>query len=72
MNKEVLTKNHTEILKQIFTIYFRVLKFATKSPLLSVVLEGLSAFAHLIDASFFGDLMKVCYTAFTLPSCPLP
>ena len=39
--------------------YFRVLKNARQSPLLPAVLQGLGRHAHLIDAAFFGDLMKV-------------
>ncbi|KJE88702.1 hypothetical protein CAOG_00300 [Capsaspora owczarzaki ATCC 30864] len=49
----------TETLKWVFLTYFRVLKNATRSPLLPGVLEGLAKFAHLINIDFFSDLMSV-------------
>ncbi|KAJ3204230.1 CCR4-NOT regulatory complex component, partial [Dinochytrium kinnereticum] len=52
-------RKHTETLKLVFTTYFRVLKGAKDSPLLPVVLDGLSRFAHLINIDFFADLIKV-------------
>uniref|UniRef100_A0A8C6S6A1 Nucleolar complex protein 3 homolog n=1 Tax=Neogobius melanostomus TaxID=47308 RepID=A0A8C6S6A1_9GOBI len=52
-------KLHTEILNVVFVIYFRILKKAQKSVLLSVVLEGLAHFAHLINLEFFDDLVSV-------------
>jgi nucleolar complex protein 3 len=39
--------------------YFRILKNASKSTLLSPVLEGLAKFAHLINVDFFHDLLNV-------------
>jgi nucleolar complex protein 3 len=50
---------NTEIINTVFLTYFRILKTGRRSPLLSVVLEGLSKFAHLINVSFFDDLFAV-------------
>lgn len=65
---------NTEILNQVFVIYFRLLKnqveygFSDEAednkwfkPLLTPVLEGLSRFAHLIDIEFFDDLIALLY-----------
>ena len=41
-NKNVKEKKLTEITKLVFTIYFRILKTAPNSKLLSVTLEGLA------------------------------
>lgn len=41
-NKDSKTKFHTEIVKIVFTIYFRILKTAPKSTLMGVVLQGLA------------------------------
>jgi nucleolar complex protein 3 len=43
----------------VFVTYFRILKIASKSVLLSPVLEGLAKFAHLINVDFFHDLLNV-------------
>jgi nucleolar complex protein 3 len=59
VNKHALGRRQTETLNHIFATYFRVLKHGRSSPMLPAVLKGLSKHAHLIDASFFGDLMKV-------------
>jgi nucleolar complex protein 3 len=58
-NKNVKEKKLTEITKLVFTIFFRVLKSAPNSALLSVTLEGLSKFAHTINIEFFEDLIEV-------------
>eukprot|EP00126_Sphaerothecum_destruens_P010198 Sdes_comp20688_c0_seq1m16223 len=47
----------TDITKNMFLIYFRILKNASSSRLLPPVLEGLSRHAHLINVEFFSDLM---------------
>eukprot|EP00040_Diaphanoeca_grandis_P021963 m.117530 g.117530 ORF g.117530 m.117530 type:complete len:832 (+) comp28584_c7_seq1:97-2592(+) len=59
VDNKALARRQTEILNQIFATYFRVLKHGRHSPILPIVLEGISKQAHLIDASFFGDLMAV-------------
>ncbi|EDV93394.1 nucleolar complex protein 3 homolog [Drosophila grimshawi] len=55
------TKHHklTEIIKMVFTIYFRVLKNDPTSRVLSSILEGLAEFAHVINLEFFADLIDV-------------
>ena len=40
-------------------LYFSILKHPGRSPLLAVALEGISAFAHLINLDFFRDLLSV-------------
>ncbi|CAB4012851.1 nucleolar complex 3 homolog [Paramuricea clavata] len=57
--KEKSRKMQTEIIKLVFSIYFRVLKTSDVCPLLAPVLAGLSKFAHLINVDFFADLMTV-------------
>ena len=57
--KEKSGKMQTEIIKVVFSIYFRVLKTSYVCPLLAPVLAGLSKFAHIINVDFFADLMTV-------------
>ena len=49
----------TETLKNLFVLYFSVLKHQGRSPLLPSALEGLTAFAHFINVDFFRDLLAV-------------
>ncbi|EFN69036.1 Nucleolar complex protein 3-like protein [Camponotus floridanus] len=58
-NKQTKSKILTEITSVIFTIYFRVLKQAPNSKVLSVCLEGLAKFAHCINIDFYQDLVSV-------------
>ncbi|XP_029177821.1 nucleolar complex protein 3 homolog [Nylanderia fulva] len=58
-NKQAKSKILTEITSVIFTIYFRVLKQAPNSKVLSVCLEGLAKFAHCINIDFYQDLVSV-------------
>ncbi|XP_065090931.1 nucleolar complex protein 3 [Ochlerotatus camptorhynchus] len=58
-SKQVQLKKLTDITKLVFTIFFRILKTAPNSKLLSVTLEGLSKFAHTINIEFFSDLIEV-------------
>ncbi|GLG95825.1 Nucleolar complex protein 3 homolog [Gryllus bimaculatus] len=58
-NKQSKQRNLTEVTKTVFTIFFRVLKCAPSSKLLSVTLEGLAKFAHCINLEFFQDLVNV-------------
>ncbi|GAB6023340.1 Nucleolar complex protein 3 [Chamberlinius hualienensis] len=51
----------TEIIKQVFLTYFRVLKKVPNCKLLGAVLEGLSKFAHLINIDFLDDLISVLH-----------
>ncbi|KAI0241833.1 hypothetical protein LSAT2_017982 [Lamellibrachia satsuma] len=50
---------NTEIISLVFLTYFRILKQARHSKLLSSVLAGLAKFAHLINVEFFDDLFTV-------------
>jgi nucleolar complex protein 3 len=59
INHEDRQKVHSETLKFVFLIYFRILKQAAGSNLVPVVLEGLSLYTHLINVDFFDDLLKV-------------
>ncbi|XP_055530605.1 nucleolar complex protein 3 homolog isoform X2 [Wyeomyia smithii] len=52
-------KKLTDLTKLVFIIFFRILKTAPKSKLLSATLEGLSKFAHTINIDFFSDLIDV-------------
>ncbi|XP_055637881.1 nucleolar complex protein 3 homolog [Toxorhynchites rutilus septentrionalis] len=56
---QIKQKKLTDLTKLVFTIFFRILKIAPKSKLLSVTLEGLSKFAHTINIEFFSDLVEV-------------
>uniref|UniRef100_U5EWB9 NOC3-like protein n=1 Tax=Corethrella appendiculata TaxID=1370023 RepID=U5EWB9_9DIPT len=58
-NKQIKNSKLTEITKLVFTIFFRILKTAPTSKLLSVTLEGLSKFAHTINIEFFSDLIEI-------------
>ncbi|KAH8369393.1 hypothetical protein KR009_009639, partial [Drosophila setifemur] len=58
-NKQVKHQKLTEIIKMVFTIYFRVLKNDPTSRVLSAILEGLAEFAHVINLEFFSDLIDV-------------
>lgn len=53
------TQQHTETLKLLFVLYFRILKNTTPTPLLPAALTGISRIAHLVNIDFFKDLMKV-------------
>ncbi|XP_018046208.1 PREDICTED: nucleolar complex protein 3 homolog [Atta colombica] len=56
-NKQAKHKILTEITSIVFTIYFRILKQAPNSKVLSVCLEGLAKFAHCININFYQDLI---------------
>ena len=49
----------SETLKIVFGLYFKILKQTEDSAMLSVVLDGISRSARLINAEFFGDLLEV-------------
>ncbi|XP_044010019.1 nucleolar complex protein 3 homolog, partial [Aphidius gifuensis] len=61
-NKVEKQKILTEITSIVFTIYFRILKQAPNSQVLSVCLEGLAKFAHCINLEFYQDLVNVINT----------
>ncbi|KAI4504694.1 hypothetical protein M0802_000244 [Mischocyttarus mexicanus] len=58
-NKQTKQKVFTEITSVLFTIYFRILKQAPNSKILSVCLEGLAKFAHCINLDFYQDIVTV-------------
>ncbi|XP_046385482.1 nucleolar complex protein 3 homolog [Ischnura elegans] len=58
-NKQSKIKYLTETTKAIFTIYFRILKTAPHSKVLSLTLEGLAKYAHCINIDFYHDLVLV-------------
>ncbi|EDV41814.1 uncharacterized protein Dana_GF17313 [Drosophila ananassae] len=58
-NKQAKHLKLTEIIKMVFTIYFRILKNDPTSRILSAILEGLAEFAHVINLDFFADLIDV-------------
>lgn len=60
-NKQAKNERLVDIMKYVFTIYFRILKRSPHSKLLSYTLEGLAKFSHLINIEFFHDLIEVLY-----------
>ncbi|KAG7190130.1 hypothetical protein KM043_006263 [Ampulex compressa] len=58
-NKQSKQKLLTEITSVVFTIYFRIIKQAPNSKILTVCLEGLAKFAHCINLDFYQDLVTV-------------
>ncbi|XP_055594720.1 nucleolar complex protein 3 homolog [Uranotaenia lowii] len=58
-SKQIKHKKLTDVTKLVFTIYFRILKSAPKSKVLSATLEGLAKFAHIINIEFFSDLVEL-------------
>lgn len=71
-NTRKVNSIHTQILSQIFSIYFRVLKvaaveiddkdkFQSYSKILDPVLAGLAQFAHLINMNFFEDVFNLLH-----------
>ncbi|KAH8099477.1 nucleolar complex-associated protein 3 [Cristinia sonorae] len=59
VDKEERAVAHTETLKLLFVLYFRILKNPEPTPLLPAALRGISRFAHLVNIDFFKDLMQV-------------
>ncbi|CAH0731328.1 unnamed protein product, partial [Brenthis ino] len=49
----------TEVTKTVFHIYFRLLKSAPKSGLLSAALNGLAKFTHVINMEYYSDLVSI-------------
>ncbi|XP_065183013.1 nucleolar complex protein 3 homolog [Sycon ciliatum] len=58
----------TEMLKLLFSVFFRILKRAPHQHLLPFVLEGLAKYAHLISVDFFVDLFKALDSILAMPS----
>ncbi|KAG6820591.1 hypothetical protein H0H93_014507 [Arthromyces matolae] len=59
VDKEERASTHTETLKLLFVLYFRILKNPHPTPLLPAALQGISRFAHLVNIDFFKDLLSV-------------
>ncbi|KAH7916052.1 nucleolar complex-associated protein-domain-containing protein [Hygrophoropsis aurantiaca] len=59
VDKDERAATHTETLKLLFVLYFRILKATRPTPLLPAALRGISKFAHLVNIDFFKDLMQV-------------
>ncbi|WWC72062.1 uncharacterized protein I206_106022 [Kwoniella pini CBS 10737] len=59
VDQEERAQVQTETLKNLFVLYFSILKSPTRTPLLSSALEGISAYAHFINIDFFRDLLAV-------------
>ncbi|BEI82716.1 hypothetical protein CcaverHIS002_0305840 [Cutaneotrichosporon cavernicola] len=59
VDEEERAQVQTETLKNLFVLYFSILKFPGKSALLPAALEGLCHFTHLINVDFFRDLLHV-------------
>jgi nucleolar complex protein 3 len=49
----------SDTLKLVFSTYFRILKETSDDAMLAIILDGISRFARLINAEFFGDLLEV-------------
>ncbi|KAJ7273676.1 nucleolar complex-associated protein-domain-containing protein [Mycena haematopus] len=59
VDKEERAVVHTETLKLLFVLYFRIIKNPRTTPLLPAALQGISKYAHLVNIDFFKDLLKV-------------
>lgn len=53
------SKVQTETLKNLFVLYFSILKQPKRGPLLPAAMEGIAKFAHLVNIEFFRDLLAV-------------
>lgn len=70
-NQKKKLEAHTQILNQIFFIFFRFIKdfiqvasdeeAVKNSSIMTPVLQGLSKFAHLINVDFFDDLLSLLF-----------
>jgi len=54
----VRARNQTDMVRAIFTVYFRILKKVQSSPLLPGVLAGLAQYGHLINVDFQVDMLS--------------
>ncbi|WVR07636.1 hypothetical protein IAU60_004678 [Kwoniella sp. DSM 27419] len=59
VDKEERAQVQTETLKNLFVLYFSILKNPQRTPLLPAALEGISTYAHFINIDFFRDLLAV-------------
>ncbi|XP_059051759.1 nucleolar complex protein 3 homolog [Achroia grisella] len=58
-NEAARRKQMTEVTKTVFHIYFRVLKQAPHSKLLTAALDGLAKFTHVINLEYYSDLVAI-------------
>ncbi|XP_014278519.2 nucleolar complex protein 3 isoform X2 [Halyomorpha halys] len=58
-NKNARNNLLTEVTKVVFMVFFRILKSAPSSGLLSAALQGLAKFAHCINIEFYQDIVTV-------------
>jgi len=61
----------TETLKNIFLLFFRILKNVENSPLLPAVLEGMAKFSHLINIELLMDLLDTLKKLLPSPNLSL-
>ncbi|OWT37457.1 nucleolar complex protein 3 [Cryptococcus neoformans Bt1] len=59
VDKEERAQVQTETLKNLFVLYFSILKNPKRTPLLPAALEGISTYSHFINIDFFRDLLVV-------------
>ncbi|WVN86488.1 uncharacterized protein L203_101652 [Cryptococcus depauperatus CBS 7841] len=59
VDKEERAQIQTETLKNLFVLYFSIVKNVKRTPLLPAALEGISTYAHFINIDFFRDLLVV-------------
>lgn len=59
VDEEERAQVQTETLKNLFVLYFSILKFPGRSALLPAALEGICHFTHLVNVDFFRDLLSV-------------
>ncbi|RXG60650.1 Nucleolar complex protein 3-like protein [Armadillidium vulgare] len=57
--QNIQNTHHSEIIEKLFGLYINVLKNRPYSKLMSLVLEGLAKFAHLVNMEFFSDLLEL-------------
>ncbi|GAB1605833.1 nucleolar complex protein 3 homolog [Argonauta hians] len=53
---------NTKIIERVFATYLRILKKNSNSELITVVLQGLTKFAHFVNIDFFEDLFNTLKT----------
>ncbi|KDQ60856.1 hypothetical protein JAAARDRAFT_564699 [Jaapia argillacea MUCL 33604] len=59
VDKDERASTHTETLKLLFVLYFRIIKNPRPTALLPAALKGISKYAHLVNIDFFKDLLQV-------------
>ncbi|GBP11694.1 Nucleolar complex protein 3 homolog [Eumeta japonica] len=57
-NESARRRHLTEATRSLFHIYFRILKGAPAPALLAAALEGVAAFAHVINVDYYSDLLS--------------